>query len=89
MSTERTSVSAWSGKHDEAMDVDSAPTVPAEMRRPTGSYRLADFIIHRTLGTGSFGRVHLGEWLVPFQAPRLVYLVLARICTDRYRHFAL
>ena len=29
--------------------------------RPKGSYRLADFIIQRTLGTGSFGRVHLGK----------------------------
>ena len=28
--------------------------------RPKGAYRLADFIIQRTLGTGSFGRVHLG-----------------------------
>lgn len=27
--------------------------------RPKASYRLADFIIHQTLGTGSFGRVHL------------------------------
>lgn len=29
--------------------------------RPKGSYKLADFIIQRTLGTGSFGRVHLGK----------------------------
>lgn len=28
--------------------------------RPKGSYRLSDFIIQRTLGTGSFGTVHLG-----------------------------
>ncbi|KAG6335822.1 hypothetical protein ID866_3258 [Astraeus odoratus] len=27
--------------------------------RPKASYRLTDFIIHQTLGTGSFGRVHL------------------------------
>ncbi|KAI0821152.1 kinase-like domain-containing protein [Irpex lacteus] len=42
----------------------AAATVPVaqpqvQARRPTGSYRLSDFIIHRTLGTGSFGRVHL------------------------------
>lgn len=29
-------------------------------QRPKGTYRLSDFIIQRTLGTGSFGRVHLG-----------------------------
>ncbi|KAJ7033362.1 kinase-like domain-containing protein [Mycena alexandri] len=29
------------------------------VRRPRGVYRLSDFIIQRTLGTGSFGRVHL------------------------------
>lgn len=29
-------------------------------RRTKGHYRLTDFIIQRTLGTGSFGRVHLG-----------------------------
>lgn len=28
--------------------------------RPKATYRLTDFIIHQTLGTGSFGRVHLG-----------------------------
>jgi protein kinase A len=34
---------------------------PTAAVRPKGAYRLADFIIQRTLGTGSFGRVHLGE----------------------------
>jgi len=28
-------------------------------QRPKGNYKLTDFIIQRTLGTGSFGRVHL------------------------------
>ena len=31
-------------------------------QRTTGRYSLNDFIIHRTLGTGSFGRVHLGAY---------------------------
>ena len=31
-------------------------------QRPRGTYRLSDFIIQRTLGTGSFGRVHLGQY---------------------------
>ncbi|TDL23111.1 kinase-like protein [Rickenella mellea] len=33
-------------------------SLPA-VKRPKGRYSLSDFIIHRTLGTGSFGRVHL------------------------------
>ena len=72
ISTERTSVSEWKSssnnndalqeKQPERMDVDAPaePLVPLQVRRQTGSYRLSDFIIHRTLGTGSFGRVHLG-----------------------------
>lgn len=74
ISTERTSVSEWKGssndstakeKQVERMDIDppTEPVVPLQVRRQTGSYRLSDFIIHRTLGTGSFGRVHLGELL--------------------------
>jgi len=60
ISTERTSTSV-----DEfAMDI-SRPRAPRERRpiRPKGTYRLSDFIIQRTLGTGSFGRVHLGSSL--------------------------
>lgn len=33
---------------------------PPRPRRNNGSYKLSDFYFHRTLGTGSFGRVHLG-----------------------------
>ncbi|EIN06589.1 kinase-like protein [Punctularia strigosozonata HHB-11173 SS5] len=43
------------------MDIDQ-PLVQAQARRrtkPKGTYRLTDFIIQRTLGCGSFGRVHL------------------------------
>jgi protein kinase A len=32
---------------------------PAQVRQTKGKYTLADFEIQRTLGTGSFGRVHL------------------------------
>ncbi|KAI0686701.1 kinase-like protein [Cytidiella melzeri] len=35
----------------------SVPDTQQQVRKH--SYRLSDFIIHRTLGTGSFGRVHL------------------------------
>lgn len=39
-----------------------APSQPVRARRPKAVYRLSDFIIQRTLGTGSFGRVHLGRF---------------------------
>lgn len=41
----------------------STPLMRSQLRvtRPRGTYCLADFIIKRTLGTGSFGRVHLGN----------------------------
>ena len=39
-------------------------------QRTTGRYSLNDFIIHRTLGTGSFGRVHLGAYATPRHLPR-------------------
>ena len=35
------------------------PQQPSQMRTTKGKYTLADFEIQRTLGTGSFGRVHL------------------------------
>ncbi|THH26720.1 hypothetical protein EUX98_g7469 [Antrodiella citrinella] len=58
LSSQRTSVSEWS-KRQENTDPAVPPQVPLQMRRPKGTYRLTDFVIHRTLGTGSFGRVHL------------------------------
>ena len=39
-------------------DVPSIPSAPA-VRATKGKYTLTDFAIQRTLGTGSFGRVHL------------------------------
>ncbi|KZT03923.1 cAMP dependent protein kinase [Laetiporus sulphureus 93-53] len=68
ISTERTSVSTHSkqaGREDWARaregDGDTSAELPPRLRmsRPRGTYRLSDFIIQRTLGTGSFGRVHL------------------------------
>jgi serine/threonine protein kinase len=59
-------MSEWGGDKralcvDSDMDVlDERPQRPKLVRRPKGVYRLTDFIIQRTLGTGSFGRVHLG-----------------------------
>lgn len=40
----------------------SGLTAPASQRRKlSGRYALADFTVERTLGTGSFGRVHLAK----------------------------
>lgn len=79
-STARTSVSEGAGLNkrsgDGPMDVDVIETIPEgavsspepivrAVRRPRGTYRLNDFIIQRTLGTGSFGRVHLGKLAMP------------------------
>lgn len=36
------------------------PDSGAQVARPQASYCLSDFVVQRTLGTGSFGRVHLG-----------------------------
>lgn len=48
-----------------------APSLPASFaiptrsqQRPANRYTLDDFVFHHTLGTGSFGRVHLGTFLL-------------------------
>ena len=59
ISTQRTSESS---KRAESMD-ETCPMNESSFpyqRRAKGTYRLADFLFQRTLGTGSFGRVHLG-----------------------------
>lgn len=48
------------------MDEDEELPLPPQPRRVMGSYKLADFFFHRTLGTGSFGRVHLGAFICLF-----------------------
>ncbi|KAH8996832.1 kinase-like domain-containing protein [Lactarius akahatsu] len=57
ISTQRTSESS---KRGESVD-DSRPADQSfpHQRRQKGTYRLSDFYFQRTLGTGSFGRVHL------------------------------
>lgn len=68
ISTQRTSLSeAESSKQalhsdydrDVAMN-DASPPFPWP-KRDKGRYRYVDFTFERTLGTGSFGRVHLGK----------------------------
>ena len=62
--------SEWGKRHSSvaSMRIDyeepeQRVTLP-KSQRPKGHYSLSDFYIHRTLGTGSFGRVHLGEFLL-------------------------
>lgn len=58
ISTQRTSESSKRGESvDDARMQESFP----HQRRQKGTYRLSDFYFQRTLGTGSFGRVHLGQ----------------------------
>ena len=60
ISTQRTSESSKRGESvDDARMAESFP----HQRRQKGTYRLSDFYFQRTLGTGSFGRVHLGQFL--------------------------
>lgn len=89
ISTQATSATSEpSSKSQTAMEVDTVPAtvvVPSQVvtpavqpqpRRQTGSYRLSDFIIHRTLGTGSFGRVHLGAFAHTTRVSSLIALVV-------------
>lgn len=55
-------------EQDTAMDVSTTTSqsaavsnTPATNVLPTNRYSLVDFAFHHTLGTGSFGRVHLGK----------------------------
>jgi protein kinase A len=60
ISTQRTSESSKRGESvDDTRPIDDS-NFPCQ-RRAKGTYRLADFFFQRTLGTGSFGRVHLGR----------------------------
>jgi protein kinase A len=59
ISTDRTSAS----QNDTEETIETIETKRVRLpQRPKGTYRLSDFIIQRTLGTGSFGRVHLGMY---------------------------
>lgn len=63
ISTTRTSISGWSDRREgglESAKEEPKILIQRMVKRSTGSYRLSDFIVQRTLGTGSFGRVHLG-----------------------------
>ena len=67
ISTQRTSESSKRGESvDETRPL--AESVFPYQRRAKGTYRLSDFYFQRTLGTGSFGRVHLGR---PASSPLL------------------
>ena len=76
ISTDRTSGSQERSDILQEMD-DVMPEPPQKQVRlpvrPKGTYRLSDFIIQRTLGTGSFGRVHLGMCSHPGRCLRLTF----------------
>lgn len=86
--TTRTSMSELSKlEHRDSIDYPELELFPLSAQdhggpRQKGSYRLEDFIIQRTLGTGSFGRVHLGTFLLPAFYP---YCILTRTSV-RSRH---
>lgn len=46
-------------QHQHATTATVDASIRASQRQLKGKYSLSDFSIHRTLGTGSFGRVHL------------------------------
>ncbi|KZT22477.1 kinase-like protein [Neolentinus lepideus HHB14362 ss-1] len=46
-------------RRNDSLDGETLYSPTCNPRRPKGTYRLQDFIIQRTLGMGSFGRVHL------------------------------
>lgn len=63
ISTERISTTRV---REQPVEFESETPIVVELpkpRQPKGHYRLNDFIMQRTLGTGSFGRVHLGMLL--------------------------
>lgn len=47
------------GLQQKQQQTAAQPTQPTQLRQTKGKYSLSDFEISRTLGTGSFGRVHL------------------------------
>ncbi|KAG8955739.1 camp-dependent protein kinase catalytic subunit [Tulasnella sp. 424] len=58
--TAMTTTSTLSMQSSSASTSSSATVLPAVLQKPKRSrYALGDFSFHRTLGTGSFGRVHL------------------------------
>jgi protein kinase A len=78
ISTQRTSESSKRGESvDETRPIDEC-NFPYQ-RRAKGTYRLADFLFQRTLGTGSFGRVHLGR-------PAFWPLLSCSLLTVRSKH---
>ena len=60
ISTQRTSESSKRGESVDEKRLINESVFPYQ-RRTKGTYRLSDFYFQRTLGTGSFGRVHLGR----------------------------
>ena len=75
ISTQRTSESSKRGESVDDTRPPDESTFPYQ-RRPKGTYRLCDFLFQRTLGTGSFGRVHLGMPASPTPLVKLTILTV-------------
>lgn len=58
---------------EESADYDVEVRLPAS-QRPKGRYSLNDFSMMRTVGTGSFGRVHLGNCILHSQREHFLFL---------------
>ena len=84
ISTQRTSESSKRGESVDETRLINESLFPYQ-RRPKGIYRLSDFIFQRTLGTGSFGRVHLGR---PTSWPPLSYSLLTVRSKHNLRFYA-
>ena len=78
ISTQRTSLSEWS-KREDSME----STRSTLERRPKATYSIQDFVIHRTLGTGSFGRVHLGNIMSLCRVWIAQWLTFRRVAQSR------
>jgi protein kinase A len=76
ISTQRTSESSKRGESVDETRPQDESLFPYQ-RRPKGTYRLSDFYFQRTLGTGSFGRVHLG--MLPSR------MLLSKLITSKVR----
>jgi protein kinase A len=85
ISTARTSISEWSKRGDSLDCILEDQAAAREGNR--AAYRLDDFIIQRTLGTGSFGRVHLG-WFI-LLSPYPVFTPLAVRSKHNLRFYAI
>jgi hypothetical protein len=78
-----------SSPQPSANPISFKPTQPLvqvqQPQRTAGRYSLSDFIIHRTLGTGSFGRVHLGTYAIRATPSQPVHAITADTISSKHQ----